>query len=112
MNKVNTKVVARLPIASLTLLSDEERDRIRRHLGNSINKDDEIVLHAEEERSQLLNRRRAMAELESRIDRALIRRKARRPTKPSKAAQQRRVDRKRRRGEKKRRRRGPEPPED
>ena len=112
VNKVNTKVVARLPIAALTALSDAERARIRRRLANRINKDDEIILHAEEERSQLLNRRRAMADLEELIDRARIPDKPRRPTKPTKASQRRRVERKRVRGEKKRRRKGPQPPEE
>ncbi len=112
VNKVNTKVVARLPIAALSALSDAERARIRRRLANRINKDDEIILHAEEERSQLLNRRRAMADLEALINRARIPDKPRRPTKPTKASQRRRVERKRVRGEKKRRRKGPQPPEE
>mgnify|MGYP006293782183 CR=1 FL=1 len=108
VNKVSTKVIARLEIATLTALSDEERERIRERLANRINKDDELVLHVEEERTQGANRRRAMENLEELIDHALEVEPPRHETKPTRASQRRRIERKKKRGRKKSMRKPPD----
>ncbi len=112
VNKVSTKVIARLEIASLTELSEEERERIRARLANRINKSDELVLHVEEARTQAANRRRAMENLEELIEQALEVEPPRHETKPTRASQQRRVERKKRRSRKKSLRKPPAQPEE
>jgi ribosome-associated protein len=112
VNKVNTKVIARLPVAALTELSENERARLREKLANRINKEDEIVLHVEEERRQVQNRRRALELMEALIDEALYVEPPRTATKPTRASQRRRIERKKRRGAKKSRRKPPTPEEE
>lgn len=112
VNKVSTKVIARLPLERLTLLSEEERGRVREALQNRISRNDEIVIHVEEERRQVDNRRRALQNLEALIEEARRPETPRKATRPSRRARRKRVDSKRRRGEKKQYRKPPSPPEE
>ncbi|NBC29024.1 MAG: aminoacyl-tRNA hydrolase [Spirochaetes bacterium] len=112
VNKVNTKVVARLVVSALTELSEEERARLRDKLSNRINKEDEIVLHVEEERRQVANRRRALELMETLINEALYEEPPRTATKPTRASQRRRIEGKKRRGAKKSTRKAPRPDEE
>ncbi len=112
VNKVNTKVIARLPVSDLTELSEQERARLRDKLANRMNKENEIVLHVEEERRQHANRRRALALMESLIDDALYVEPPRTATKPTRASRRRRIEGKKRRGAKKSTRKPPKPEEE
>lgn len=83
VNKTSTKVVLHWNVGDSTVFDDVEKERIRAKLTNRLNDNDEIVVMAEEERSQLQNRMRALKRLQSLVDDALIVPKKRRPTKPS-----------------------------
>ena len=52
VNKLNTKVTARIKIGEITVLSNKEKNRIRGKLRNRINEEDELVLHVQDERSK------------------------------------------------------------
>jgi len=101
VNKVNTKVTLRLCLNELAGLSDIELERVKMLLANRITNDGEIVITSEEERSQRVNLERAYFRLEALIVAAAKLPKKRRPTKPSKAANERRLQAKKRQGEKK-----------
>lgn len=107
VNKLNTKVVLRVPLEELDL-SREERDRVRRLLANRLNQEGELVIHSSETRSQATNRERAERRALDLLEQAATPQKKRRKTRPSKAARERRIQEKKRRGEKKRLRRDPE----
>ena len=107
VNKLNTKVVLRVPLEELHL-SEEERQRVRRLLENRINQEGELVIHSSETRSQATNRERAEARALALIAQAATPQKRRKRTRPSKAARERRIQEKKQRGEKKRLRRDPE----
>ncbi len=107
VNKVNTKVDARLPVTRLDIFSEEERSRIRDRLGNRINGRDELVIHVQEERSQQRNRDIAVLRLTDLIMGALQVRRHRRATAPSASSREARLRRKRIQGEKKQVRRTP-----
>lgn len=109
VNKVNTKVTARLPIEALHELSDTQRHRIREKLANRITAEDEIVIQVQEEREQWRNREIAVGRLTNLIRHALKRPKKRKPTKPSRGARERRLREKRRRSDIKKQRREPGP---
>lgn len=109
VNKVNTKVTARLAIEELDELSDAQRNRIREKLANRINTDDELVIQVQEEREQRRNREIAVRRLTNLIRHAMKRPKPRKPTKPSRGARERRLNEKRRRSETKKARRDPGP---
>lgn len=98
VNKVNTRVTARLPLASLTWLDERRLELLRSRLAGRINAAGEIVVHVQEERSQARNREIAVERLRALVVAALEERRRRRPTKPTKAARRARLDTKRRRG--------------
>ncbi len=97
VNKVNTKVVATLPLSKLSGLSPEEAARLRHRLGNRICHEDTLVLHCDEFRSQLANRKTAQARMETLVLSALKTERPRRPTKPTRASVRKRLEQKKQR---------------
>ena len=91
VNKVNTKVTLRLRLTGIVGLSEAELDRVRELLKNRITTNDEIVINADEERSQQTNLERAYCRLEVLISAAARLPKHRRPTKPTQAAREQRL---------------------
>ena len=98
-NRSNTKVEVVFDVEGSPSLGPIQRARLLERLGPVVR----VV--ADDERSQLRNRELALERLRSKLAAALVVPKHRRPTKPSKAANQRRLDAKRRRSDVKRRRR-------
>jgi len=95
VNKVNTKVTLRLRLADIDGLSEAELARARELLANRITAHDEMVINADEERSQRTNLERAYFRMEALIIAAARLPKHRRPTKPSRAAREQRLQAKR-----------------
>lgn len=88
-------------LASLTL-SEAQRERLLTRAGPR------VTAIAQDERSQARNRELALTRLSERLATALAVPKHRRPTRPTKASQERRLQAKRQRTERKRERRRPE----
>jgi ribosome-associated protein len=107
VNKVNTKVCLRLALEDLAGLSEAELARLRETLGSRVTNDDELVINADEERSQRTNLERAYARMEALIATAARLPKLRRPTKPSRASREKRLQSKRLRSVRKAGRRSP-----
>ena len=82
-------------------LSEEQKRRVMARLGPK------VTASAQDTRSQARNREIALERLRERVQRALVVRKPRRATKPSKGATERRLKAKRVRGERKVQRRRP-----
>jgi ribosome-associated protein len=102
VNKVNTKATLRLQLDYLAgALSEIELERVKAILGNRITGEGEIVITADEERSQRTNLNRAFFRMETLIATAAKLPKRRRPTKPSKAAKEARLKAKKRQSQKK-----------
>jgi len=101
VNKVNTKVTLRLRLADIDGLTEAELDRARELLANRITNGDEMVINADEERSQRTNLERAYCRMEALIMTAARLPKHRRPTKPSRAAREQRLETKRQNSRKK-----------
>ena len=95
VNKVNTKVTLRLRLADIDGLTEAELSRARELLANRITANDEMVINADEERSQRTNLERAYFRMEALITAAARLPKHRRPTKPSHAAREQRLQAKR-----------------
>lgn len=91
VNKVNTKVEARIRLDEISGLSAAELDRVRVLLGSRITADGELIVAAAEERTQGTNRERALARLEALVVAAARIPKARRKTKPTKGSIERRL---------------------
>ena len=97
VNKVATAVELRLHVGT-SGLPPAVQQRLRQLAGSRLNRSDEIVLFAQQSRSQLRNRADAFERLAQLIRNARVAPKRRRPTQPSQAARRARRDAKRRRG--------------
>jgi ribosome-associated protein len=95
VNKVNTKVCLRIKIEDLMGLSEAEFNHLKEALSSRITNEDEIVINADEERSQHTNLERAYTRMEALVAAAARLPKKRRPTKPSRAARENRLKTKR-----------------
>jgi len=95
VNKVNTKATLRLRLCDIAGLTHAELERAREVLARRITAGDEIVIAADEERSQRTNLERAYFRLEALIASAGRLPKTRRPTKPSRASREQRLQEKR-----------------
>jgi ribosome-associated protein len=94
-------VEAVFDVAGSEVLSEEQKRRVTARLGPR------VVASAQDTRSQARNREIALQRLQDRIERALVVRKPRRATKPSKATTEKRLQSKRKQAERKAARRRP-----
>jgi ribosome-associated protein len=92
-NVTASRVEASIVLANSTALSERQRARLRARFGPR------VTASAQDTRSQLRNRELALERLRTRIEQALRVQKPRRPTKPSRAANQKRLTSKRQRGQ-------------
>lgn len=98
VNKVNTKAELWVPLEAIQGLSERAASRLRQIAGKHLTAQGEIHIAADSHRTQEQNRNAAMERLRQMIRSAMYEPKARRKTRPSKAARKRRLDSKRRRG--------------
>jgi ribosome-associated protein len=99
VNKVSTKVELRFNIRLTSIFTEEEKEMILIKLKNKINKENEIILVSQSERTQLMNKIAVTEKFYALISKALtvpIKRKETRPTLSSKL---RRLDLKRNRSD-------------
>jgi len=95
VNKVSSKVELLFSVDNSLLFSDEEKELINQKLQSRFNKDGLIQVICDEERSQYLNKEKAVERLVLLLTRALHQPKIRKATKVSKAAKMARLDKKR-----------------
>jgi len=107
VNKRSTKAQLRIRVDDIPL-SERARTRLFRLGRSAINSEGELVLSADDTRSQSRNRRACMDRLREIVMRALIEPKARKATRPTKGSIRRRLESKKHRAETKRRRRPPD----
>jgi ribosome-associated protein len=103
VNTSSTRVELAWDVAGSPSLSDEQRARIREK--NRISGEGVLLLSASEHRSQHQNREAVTGRLVELVRQALVVPKARKKTRPSRAAREARLKAKRHRSEVKRRRR-------
>lgn len=104
VNKVNTKVALRWNVAGSDIADSSDKELLQSKLSSHINKDGELLIHAQEKRSQLQNKELALQKLDLLLTRAFSKKKPRRATRPGKGAVEKRLSEKKRRSEQKRRR--------
>jgi|SRR6185312_6833158 len=95
VNKVSSKVELLFSIAGSGLFSDAEKDLLNEKLQGRLNKDGLVQVICDEERSQYLNKEKAVERLILLLTRALHKPKTRKPTKVSKAVKAARLEAKR-----------------
>jgi ribosome-associated protein len=94
VNKVSTKVELLFDIASSALFTDDEKQLLLQKLQSRMNRDGLIQVMSEEERSQYMNKEKALEKLHHILAKALFRPKRRKATKPSKAVIEARLEKK------------------
>ncbi len=94
INKVSTKVELRFSLASTTLFSEEEKNLIHLKLKSRITRDGEIRIVSQSERSQLLNKNKAISRFYELISVALTLQPERKATKPTFTSKQKRLENK------------------
>ena len=107
VNKVETKVIARLPLEAVAGISDEERAYLRERLAARLDAEGNLVVTSSLTRSRERNIEDALARMCETLAFGLRRPKLRRATRPTRASRTRRVVAKRRRSQTKRLRGGP-----
>jgi ribosome-associated protein len=100
-NVTASRIEAVFDVAASGALSEEQKRRVIARVGPR------LTAVAQDARSQARNRELALERLRGRLASALAVPRARRPTKPTKAARQRRLESKRRASQRKRARRRP-----
>lgn len=91
VNKVETMVEGRLKIDDSTLLNAEQKALIQIKLANRITGDGFLLVKSQADRTQLGNKQRVIEKMNELIEQALIKKKLRIATKPSKAAREKRI---------------------
>lgn len=108
VNKRATKAILRVSLDDLPLSAPVRARVVRLGKGWLVGEDGELVIQADEHRSQRRNREACLERLRELLVRALTKPKPRVATKPGRGAVERRLRGKREHGEKKRRRRDTE----
>jgi ribosome-associated protein len=95
VNKVSSKVELLFSVNDSLLFTEEEKELLNSKLQARLNKDGFVQVICDEERSQYLNKEKAVERLIHLLTRALHKPKVRKATKVSKAAKAARLDTKR-----------------
>ena len=95
VNKVSSKVELLFSVSNSVLFSEEEKELLNNKLQPRFNKDGLVQVICEEERSQYLNKEKAIERLIILLTKALHKPKARKATRVSKAAKAARLENKR-----------------
>ena len=101
VNKTSSKAQLRWNVGESAAFTDAQKEDIREAAGNRLNADDEIVLAADTERSQVQNKGAVIERLQNIVANALTPQKERKETRVSRSQKVRRLDDKRRASQKK-----------
>jgi ribosome-associated protein len=91
VNKVSTKVELRFNITDSLLLSDNEKDRVRKKIKNRISSEDILIITSDSERTQLGNKKMVIEIFFDLLEKALKKPKKRIKTRPTGASKERRL---------------------
>jgi len=98
VNKVSTKVELRFNLLLTSVFSEKEKEIIFDRLKNKINKEGEIILVSQSERTQLMNKTVVTGKFYELVSKSLTIPLKRRSSKPTLTSKLKRLDTKRNRG--------------
>lgn len=104
VNKTSTQVELRFDLAHSPSISDADRAWLMKRLSTKIDSEGVLIIRAQEHRSQMQNRKAAIARLGDMLSEAIRRPKPRKKSRPSKGAIERRLESKKKASETKQRR--------
>ena len=91
VNKVATKIEVYFNVKDSLVLSDNQKEKILDKLENKLSKQSELIITAQDTRSQFKNRQLAFAKLLDLLNSALVKVKKRKPTQVPKAVKIKRL---------------------
>jgi len=97
VNKLETMVEGRWNIAESLLFNEEQKQTISQKLVNRITGEGWLLVKSQEDRTQLGNKGIVIRKMNDLITQALIKKKSRISTKPSKASKEKRIEGKKKR---------------
>lgn len=101
VNKVETKVILRFNVDSSIILTDQQKQVLKAAYKNKITKEGDLIISAENKRSQIKNKEIAFKKLDRILSKVFQEKKTRKATKPTKAAKEKRLGSKKIHSEKK-----------
>lgn len=96
VNKVETMVEGRWNVNTSALLPEDQKALVLSRLSNKINEEGILLVKSQTERSQLGNKQEVIKKMNQLVNAALVKRKVRRPTKPTAASKEKRIESKKR----------------
>ncbi|MBX7042850.1 MAG: aminoacyl-tRNA hydrolase [Ignavibacteria bacterium] len=94
VNKVETRVQIHFNVDGSSFLTDEEKQLLRSKLKSRISGDGFLIIASDEERSQYLNKLKAIGKLNDLLNRSLRKMKPRKKTSPTKGSVTERLQKK------------------
>jgi len=104
VNKVNTRVTLSWDIVNSTILGQDQKSMLLQKLKSKVTLEGILMISSQTGRSQLANKQDTIRKLDELLKKAFLKKKKRKPTKPSKGAVLKRLDQKKKHSEKKIRR--------
>ncbi|MGV3530185.1 MAG: alternative ribosome rescue aminoacyl-tRNA hydrolase ArfB [Flavisolibacter sp.] len=101
VNKVETAVLAFFNVGASQILSDPQKIRVQDKLPNRINAEGELWVKAQTHRTQGANRQEAIEKIHELVEKALLKKKLRIATKPSRVSKEKRIEQKKQASQKK-----------
>ncbi|TCN62929.1 alternative ribosome rescue aminoacyl-tRNA hydrolase ArfB [Acetobacteroides hydrogenigenes] len=101
VNKVNTKVELRFDIASSSILTEEEKNRLLTKLAKRLTQEGILIIVSQTERTQLKNKAQCLMKFYELLESALTVQKKRKQTKPTLASKAKKMENKKRQSERK-----------
>ncbi|NCT93941.1 MAG: aminoacyl-tRNA hydrolase [Chitinophagaceae bacterium] len=92
VNKVETMVEGRWDFRASVLVTEEQQHIIAEKLANKITEEGLLLVKSQTERSQLGNKQEVIRKMNQLVGQALVKRKIRRPTKPTAASKEKRIE--------------------
>lgn len=108
VNKVSSKVELVFNIAASVLFTDDQKALLQERLASRLDTEGNLHVVSQEDRSQLLNKQRALIKLDNLLAKSLEVQKKRKATKVPKAVIEKRLQNKSAKSEKKKNRKSPE----
>ena len=99
VNKVETMVIGYFHIRNSTLFTDSQKELLEQKLSIKINNEGFLQVKSQTHRSQLENKQEVIEKMEAMLERALIRPKPRKATKPSFASKEKKKETKQKRAQ-------------
>jgi len=104
VQKTETRVTVRWNVKKTSALTERLKERVLKNLESRLTADGDLIIHSSESRSQLQNKKNALANLATIVRKALFVPKKRMKTRVPKKEKEKRLQEKKRRGEKKKER--------